>query len=285
MSYARIEEGFWTDPKIRSLPLEGKMVAAWLFTNPHRHFSGLYYLPIVLIQVEIGLSVGVSEKILNLLEEQGFLKYSKEFQMVWVINMLKHQSGDKSLSSQQVTGIINHLHTLHGCPLINEFVDRYKPLGVKYEGKIDTPINTPMDTKSQSQSQSQSITPLTPQGGNKAKKARAKKPEKTSWPENFGISDRVRRWAAENKFDQLEEHLEAFRMLAAARGYTYVSWDDAFMNCIKNDWGKVRSGGNGRGTSVVQAKANQMDEYMEALEKRETDWLKTQPKEEEDFQF
>jgi hypothetical protein len=156
MAYARIEEGFWTDPKIKSLPLEGKMVAAWLFTNPHRHFSGLYYLPIVLIPHEVGLSIGVSEKMLNLLEEQGFIKYSHEFSVVWVVTMLKHQSGGNKLSGQQITGIEKHLSTLHGCPLIDEFVKKYKGLGVKYSGKIDTPIDTPIDTKSQSQSQSQS---------------------------------------------------------------------------------------------------------------------------------
>jgi hypothetical protein len=156
MAYARIEEGFWTDPKIRSLPLEGKMVAAWLFTNPHRHFSGLYYLPIVLIPHEIGLSIGVSTEMLNLLEEQGFIKYSHGFSVVWVVTMLKHQSGGKRLSPQQVAGIQKQLSSLHGCPLIREFIERYQTLGMFYDGKIDTPTDTPIDTKSQSQSKSKS---------------------------------------------------------------------------------------------------------------------------------
>lgn len=156
MAYARIDEGFWTDPKIRSLSIEGKLVAAWLFTNPHRHFSGIYYLPKVLIGDEIGLSIGVYEKNLKLLEGLGFIKYSHEFSVVWVVNMLKHQSGGKKLSPQQVVGISKQLATLHGCPLITDFIERYKELGVNYNGQINTPINTPIDTKSQSQSQSKS---------------------------------------------------------------------------------------------------------------------------------
>ena len=128
MAYARIDEGFWTDPKIKGLSLEGKMIAAWLFTNPHRHFSGLYYLPIVLIPVEIGVSIGVSEKQLNILEGLEFIKYSHEFQVVWVVNMLKHQSGDKRLSPQQVVGIQKQLSSLHGCPLIKDFIIKYQTL-------------------------------------------------------------------------------------------------------------------------------------------------------------
>src|SRR5271157_3975631 len=148
MSYARIEEGFWTDPMIKSLSVEGKLIAAWLFTNPHRHFSGLYYLPMVLIPVEIGVSIGVSERIVNILEEQGFLKYSPDYSVVWIIKMLKHQVGSKGpgtagkLSPQQITGIERQLTTLHGCPLITEFIEYYKHFQIKY-----TPIDTPIDTK------------------------------------------------------------------------------------------------------------------------------------------
>ena len=131
MAYARIDEGFWTDPKIRSLPIEGKMIAAWLFTNPHRHFSGIYYLPKVLIGDEIGVSMGVSDKNLKRLEEIWFLKYSPEYSVVWVIKMLGHQtgynskSGSNKLSPTQAKGISTHLLTLHGCPLIAEFLSYY----------------------------------------------------------------------------------------------------------------------------------------------------------------
>jgi len=165
MAYARIDEGFWTDPKIRGLSLEGKIIAAWLFTNPHRHFSGLYYLPIVLIPVEIGVTIGVSKLELNILEELHFIKYSHEFSVVWVINMLKHQSGDKRLSPQQVVGIQKQLSSLHGCPLIKDFIIKYQTLGVFYDGKIDTPTDTPTDTKSQSQSKSKKEEPPLPPKG------------------------------------------------------------------------------------------------------------------------
>lgn len=169
MAYARIDEGFWTDPMIRSLSLEGKMIAAWLFTNPHRHFSGLYYLPKVLIQVETGVSIGVCDKELKMLEDKGFLKYAEGFQVVWVIKMLKHQAGVNSptfkLSGQQITGIERHLHTLHGCPLIAEFIKYYDFLKIPLLIPLsDTPIdiNSQSQSKSKSKSKNLNVPPTTP---------------------------------------------------------------------------------------------------------------------------
>lgn len=149
MAYARIDEGFWTDPKIKPLPLEIKLTAAWLFTNPHRHFSGIYYLPKVLIADEIGVSIEVSNESLKILEKQGFIKYSAEFSVVWVIKMLLHQSGGV-VNEKQAKGIANQLKTLHGCPLIRLFLEYYKQFNIPF----NTPIHTPMDTKSKSKSKS-----------------------------------------------------------------------------------------------------------------------------------
>lgn len=70
---------------------------------------------------------------------------------------------------------------------------------------------------------------------------RKKKIEKTGLPEDFGISERVRDWAAEKRFDRLDEHLDAFRRKATAKAYTYASWDDAFMEAIREDWAKLRA--------------------------------------------
>jgi uncharacterized protein YdaU (DUF1376 family) len=67
-----------------------------------------------------------------------------------------------------------------------------------------------------------------------------KRQAKTPLPQDFGVSDRVRKWAEERGYDRLDEHLEAFRRKAAAKGYTYASWDDAFMEAIREDWAKLR---------------------------------------------
>lgn len=62
----------------------------------------------------------------------------------------------------------------------------------------------------------------------------------TRLPEDFGVSNRVMEWAKKKGFDRLPEHLEAFRSKAKAKGYTYVDWDEALMNAIREDWAKLR---------------------------------------------
>lgn len=80
----------------------------------------------------------------------------------------------------------------------------------------------------------------------------AKKPrkQKTSMPEDFGISDRVRRWAQEGGHSNLEAHLDAFRRKVAAKGYEYVSWDDAFMEAIRENWARLPSTANTAGSGA-----------------------------------
>jgi uncharacterized protein YdaU (DUF1376 family) len=70
--------------------------------------------------------------------------------------------------------------------------------------------------------------------------ARAARPRQTEMPEDFAVTDRVKCWAAEKGYDRLGEHLDAFRRKVAANGYTAVSWDDKFMEAIREDWAKLR---------------------------------------------
>lgn len=65
------------------------------------------------------------------------------------------------------------------------------------------------------------------------------KKHKTSVPSNFGISERVRRWAGDKGVSRLEERFEHFVGHARAKGYTYVDWDEALMNAIRDDWAKL----------------------------------------------
>lgn len=65
--------------------------------------------------------------------------------------------------------------------------------------------------------------------------------KKTALPIDFAISDRVRRWAGEKGFSHLDEHLEAFRLKAASKGYTYADWDAALMTAIRDDWAGLNS--------------------------------------------
>jgi Domain of unknown function (DUF4373) len=71
---------------------------------------------------------------------------------------------------------------------------------------------------------------------------------KTPLPNDFQISEEVRKWAEKHGFDRLAEHLEAFKDRATAKGYQYIDWHAAFKNAVREDWAKIRQkrvGGGG----------------------------------------
>ncbi|CAE6946267.1 hypothetical protein R69608_05538 [Paraburkholderia nemoris] len=70
-------------------------------------------------------------------------------------------------------------------------------------------------------------------------KASKKRACKKSIPEDFGISESVRKWAKAQNFNQLDQRLEHFVGYAKANGKKYVDWDAAFMNAIRGDWAKL----------------------------------------------
>lgn len=74
------------------------------------------------------------------------------------------------------------------------------------------------------------------EGGKQPPDKPARPARKAPMPADFGISDRVRQWAGEKGYARLDEHLESFRSKAKARGYTYVDWDEAFMEAVRKDW-------------------------------------------------
>lgn len=67
------------------------------------------------------------------------------------------------------------------------------------------------------------------------------KKKKTSLPKSFGISNRVKTWADEKGFSNLEYHLENFIQACEAKNYQYADWDSAFMTAIRNDWAKINN--------------------------------------------
>lgn len=71
------------------------------------------------------------------------------------------------------------------------------------------------------------------------KAARKPRPQKTAMPDDFGISERVRKWAQQNGHGNLEAHLDAFRRKASMNGYAYADWDSAFMEAVRENWAKI----------------------------------------------
>ena len=61
----------------------------------------------------------------------------------------------------------------------------------------------------------------------------------TQIPDDFAVSENVRKWAEVNGHDQLDLHLSNFADSCRAKGYKYIDWDAAFRNAISKNWAKV----------------------------------------------
>ena len=78
------------------------------------------------------------------------------------------------------------------------------------------------------------------EGKGKEGDSSASKTRKTSIPENFEISERVKVWAASKGHTNLQAHFESFQGKCKAKNYQYTDWDEAFMGAIRDDWAKLK---------------------------------------------
>ena len=62
----------------------------------------------------------------------------------------------------------------------------------------------------------------------------------TPLPQDFKISERVKSWAEAKGLVDLDPDLEFFVGRMRANGKTYIDWDEAFMNCVREDWAGLR---------------------------------------------
>lgn len=78
----------------------------------------------------------------------------------------------------------------------------------------------------------------------KKKEKPASAARKTGLPPGFGVSERVRSWAADKGYGHLDEQLESLVSHARRNGAKYIDWDEALMNAIRSDWAKVGEANN-----------------------------------------
>ncbi|MBT9164689.1 MAG: hypothetical protein DDT23_00693 [candidate division WS2 bacterium] len=149
--FKQIHHTFWTDPKVKKLSVQEKLLFLYLITNPHSHYSGIYYLPLSLIQEETGLAKKDIQSIMNIFVKDDFIRYDKENNIIWVKNMLKYQLTTK-YSETQIKGIANHLGELHNSTLLIPYLTYYDTLSIPYRYPINTlpiPYQYPTDTLSE----------------------------------------------------------------------------------------------------------------------------------------
>ncbi len=128
------DSGYWTDPFIQKLPLEGKTLYAYLWTNNHCNQAGLYEITPDTISFEMKLEKERITELMHLLEPK--VKWYPEQNLVWVKNFLKRQAK----SSKFLQAAAKSLTTIHVNGAIKEFLEynlqRYR-ISIPYQYYMD----------------------------------------------------------------------------------------------------------------------------------------------------
>jgi hypothetical protein len=165
--YAVVSPTFWTGKtgrQIRLLGPDAQIVAMYLITSPHSNMIGLYYLPVLFISHETGLTIEGASKALRSLIEAQFCAYDEQSETVFVYEMAKFQIGTKlSAQDKRVKGVENELAKINKCPLLQMFLDRYAEcFNLDFHVGNSSPIEAPSKphrSQDQDQDQDQEVEP------------------------------------------------------------------------------------------------------------------------------
>lgn len=153
------------------------LVAMYLVTSPHSSAMGLFYLPILYVAHETGLSQEGASKALQRACEAGFCAYDAEAEVVWVFEMARFQIGESlSPKDNRVKWVNEEYLKLPKCSFLKDFYDKYASAfhlkGPRFGGQNTSPLQAPckpLVSQEQEQEQEQDkeppIPPLGVEGG------------------------------------------------------------------------------------------------------------------------
>lgn len=212
--YGRVHSTFWSSKTICSLSDDAKLLALYLMTCSHNTIAGVFRLPDGYMSEDLGwqqerVSKGFDEQSRN-----GFAERCPDTKWVWI---RKHLEWNPPENPNQWKAAAKVWNTI---PDECIWRVRFFELETVRKQLNNSPVPVPVPVKGV-------------QGG----KGKSKE---TTLPENFGVSDRVLKWATRQGLaGVIELHLEAFVSTCRAKGYSYVDWDEAFMNAVRKNWAGI----------------------------------------------
>lgn len=269
-NYSKVSPRFWignTGRQIRALGAQAQVVALYLLSCPSSNMIGIYYLPLTLVAHETGMPLEGASEALRRLCSVGFAAYDHDSEVVWVPEMAAHQIDEElKPDDKRVKGIEKEVEAYRKSVFFNEFIARYRDRfhltnalneGAKqdpakgHRSPSEAPPKPGAGAGTGTRTGTEQEHPHPPDADPPAKR-------KTAMPKDFGISDRVRKWATEKGYDRLDEHLASFTAKCKAKGYRYIDWDAAFEEAIRADWAKLRPAA--RVLTLAEQRAKRMAE-------------------------
>jgi hypothetical protein len=149
--YRTIESSFWSDPKVRSLSPQAKLLFLYLITNDRSHVSGIYYLPKASISHETGYPINTLSKVVQELIASKTIAVDEERDVFWVKKMFRYQGRGKKNNASAT----KQLASLHNSPLIKEFCKLYPAVRAPKNDTLSDTLSEVGRDSSQEQEQEQ----------------------------------------------------------------------------------------------------------------------------------
>lgn len=127
-AYATVSPLFWTGSTGKRLrnQHDAQLISLYLMTSPHAHQSGIYCLPIMYLCHETGRPLEGAYKALSILDSEGYCKYDRDAEWVWVCEMAAWQIGsDLAANDKRCKGLQQYLKGLPDLPFMDAFIARY----------------------------------------------------------------------------------------------------------------------------------------------------------------
>ena len=195
-----------------------RKVTLLVLADCHNHLTGRCHPSIKFIAEHTGLDRKSVIDSLADLESRGLISVSRGHSNSYDLNL----DSPVNVSTENGTKPELNLGTENGTCLVPKTgLTRYRKRDTNRELTGKEPFIAKPEVKTTAKTQSK------------------KRGVKTLLPEGFGISQRVKDWAAKNNHSNLDAHHENFVLAAQSRGYMYADWDAAFQNAIRNNWAKV----------------------------------------------
>ena len=134
MTERGFDTGFWNDPFIQKLPAMGKLLYAYLWTNPHCSQAGLYEITPDTIAFETKLTEADIPILLESLKPK--VVWYPEQDLIWVKNFIKRQSKSPKFLAAVAKSLLSIHHSEAIKELLEYNLDRYS-ISIPYQYYID----------------------------------------------------------------------------------------------------------------------------------------------------
>jgi len=241
-SYAQISPRFWIGKTNKTLKedRDTQLLSLYLMTCPNSNMLGLYYIPIVTISHETGISVEGALKGLQRLFEGGFCTYDEESEHVFVYNMARFQVAESlKEKDNRIKGVQDELNKLSVPRLVRLFYDRYEENFHLDPSKKPSPLEAPSkplrsqeQEQEQEQEQDNSIV-----GKNVVEEKPGKKPTTPKKPFVDSDQDQIDSLLERYSLEHLEKIKEALSAIESTRARGKIT--DGVRLSILKQWDQV----------------------------------------------